>query len=643
MRIQKTIVSLLLCSLLLVLVSVPVAAIGDDPFDDVKSDTWYYSYVGRMHETGLMLGTSPTTFSPDVPLTREMTVTVLYRLADYLKLDTSFDKLAPYPDVSQDAYYTEAIAWGNEHGVVQGFPDGTFGIGQMVTREQFCVFVVRFLEKNGGYDLSAYRQDPTFEDSDKINNYAKESVGIAEALSLVNGRTLDLFVPRGTTTRAEAATLFSRILAAVEQLKHTYQTEIILGNGAAKDSIRVTDNGETVYQWTGTLDIPVLRLEGDTNGISKEHEVAVSASYNGGGTTFDCYASMKFQGHSSLAYEKKNYTIKLYQDQSLSSKNKIDLGWGKESKYCLKANYIDYSQSRNVVSAKLWGQIVKSRKDCNPNLMALTNGGAIDGYPIIVFINGEYQGLYTLNTPKDEWIWDSSIDKLYTAVTMEIAGDSTAFRRTSTLKQGEWEVEYAKNDDEQAAMDSINRLITFVANNNGSAFVNGIDQYLDVDAAIDYMLYSYYMCAPDNVRRNGIFISYDGIHWIPSMYDMDATWGLHWNGRAYYKTDYMLPNIRINGTLDSGGQSLLWDRLLQNFPDRVYARYSELRKTILNETAVVEEFIKFQSKIPMALFETEPYVYPAMPGVTTNNIEQIRSYIKAREALLDPIMEQLVK
>ena len=98
--------------------------------------------------------------------------------------------------------------------------------------------------------------------------------------------------------------------------------------------------------------LPVLYLTGDTAGMSKDN--AVSMNYVYGERSGEC--TLKWQGSSSLSYPKKNYTIKF--DNAFEAKE----GWGPQKKYCLKANYIDHSHARNIVSAKLWGEIVKSRK-----------------------------------------------------------------------------------------------------------------------------------------------------------------------------------------------------------------------------------------------------------------------------------------
>jgi hypothetical protein len=98
--------------------------------------------------------------------------------------------------------------------------------------------------------------------------------------------------------------------------------------------------------------LPVLYLMGVVSAMTKDNEVSLGYVYGDRNGT----CKMKWQGSSSLSYPKKNYTIKF--DNAFEAVE----GWGEQKKYCLKANFIDHSHARNVVSAKLWGQIVKSRK-----------------------------------------------------------------------------------------------------------------------------------------------------------------------------------------------------------------------------------------------------------------------------------------
>ena len=147
--------------------------------------------------------------------------------------------------------------------------------------------------------------------------------------------------------------------------------------------------------------LPVLYLTGDVTSMSKDNPVVLDYVYGELSGT----ATVKWQGSSSLAYPKKNYTIKF--DNAFEASE----GWGEQEKYCLKANYIDCSHARNVVSAKIWGETVKSRVIENTKLSALPNGGAVDGFPCIVMLNGDFHGLYTFNIPKDGWLYGMNDDE----------------------------------------------------------------------------------------------------------------------------------------------------------------------------------------------------------------------------------------
>ena len=130
------------------------------------------------------------------------------------------------------------------------------------------------------------------------------------------------------------------------------------------------------------LGLPVIYFNGSLDGISKQNELTLSATYKSEGQSFDTYVKMKVQGNTSQFYEKKNFTVKFYKDAACESKNKVDLGWGKQNKYVMKANFVDPSQARNVVSARLYAQIVAERVDENSPLAKLApNYGVIDGYP----------------------------------------------------------------------------------------------------------------------------------------------------------------------------------------------------------------------------------------------------------------------
>ena len=212
-----------------------------------------------------------------------------------------------------------------------------------------------------------------------------------------------------------------------------------------------------------------------------------------------------------MEYPKKNYNIQFFKSGTdYEKKYKVEMkeGWGKESKYTLKANYIDYTQSRNVVSARIYGDIVKSRNIDDP-LNNLINGGAIDGFPIVIFENGVFQGLYTLNIPKDDWLVGMNGDDT-TKEAMLMAdswSESVGLREHMNYDfSNGWELEYCSTEDNEEigttwVVDSFNKMIDFINNNDGIDFIRGIGKYVDVDRAIDSMLYTSMIHANDNVAK----------------------------------------------------------------------------------------------------------------------------------------------
>ena len=199
------------------------------------------------------------------------------------------------------------------------------------------------------------------------------------------------------------------VTTLVEELQSRYETALLIairnntsasanaGAGAFnfENYVRRAYYGSNGSYPTG---LPVLYLYGDTYSMSKTNKVNLSYRYGDairGYTEGTC--TCKWQGNSSLNFRKKNFTIAKLAPA-------INVGWGSMNKYVFKANFNDYSMARNVVAAKLWGEMVRTRTGTDAiatRLRALPNGGAIDGFPVILVVNNTFYGIYTLNLPKD--------------------------------------------------------------------------------------------------------------------------------------------------------------------------------------------------------------------------------------------------
>ena len=176
-----------------------VTAIARFPFTDVVAGTWYYGAAAYAYNNGLFAGMTPTTFAPNATMTRAMLVSVLWRLAG-----------APAPkapntfvDVPDGAWYTDAVTWAAENGVVSGIGGSRFDPSGFVTREQTAEILYNYAHSKG-YDVSA-RADP---DADSVSGWAEEALSWANAAGLINGTVRDgqtILDPQGSASRAQVA------------------------------------------------------------------------------------------------------------------------------------------------------------------------------------------------------------------------------------------------------------------------------------------------------------------------------------------------------------------------------------------------------------------------------------------------------
>lgn len=368
--------------------------------------------------------------------------------------------------------------------------------------------------------------------------------------------------------------------------------------------------------------LPVVALIGDVSAMSKEN--AVTLDYIYGDLSGTC--TVKWQGNSSLAYPKKNYTIKF--DQSFEAVE----GWGAQKKYCLKADFIDFSHARNVVSAKLWGKMVKSRTGGTiEQIKVLPNGGAIDGFPCVVTINSRYMGIYNFNIPKDGWMMGMGTGTSEAIVCAE----NYTFDRAALVDGTDLEQEYVTDENDSAwVAESLNRLVSAVLNSNGTDLDTTIAQYLDIDSAIDYLIFTVMQYGTDNTGKNYILATYDGVKWFFSAYDMDGVWGLRWNGKEFYSA--AINSVASAGSLAGYARTNRLMNLLYTYKfDAIQKRYNELRKDVLSEANVESAFINYVSGIPKALFDEEVRLWPGIPSTATNNVFQIINWYCSRCSVMD--------
>lgn len=366
----------------------------------------------------------------------------------------------------------------------------------------------------------------------------------------------------------------------------------------------------------GKKSIPRLDFYGGVDQLrSKEEEIKIQVKYNSDDIKFDGYAKIKWQGSSSIAYAKKNYTIKFYKDANLEDKLKIDFGWGKQNKYCLKANWIDKTHSRNVVTAKLAAKMQKKYK----LLEQAPKNGVIDGFPIEIYLNNNFLGLYTLNIPKDAWMFGMDDDNPKHTVLAGETYNAPAFFKETVTEFYDFGLEAGVENQE--TLNALNRLIVFVRDSSDEEFRNNISNYLNLDSMLNYYCFMQVAQMKDNNAKNMLLVTYDHKVWYTSLYDLDTTWGTYWNGSKLYNYNNYV-----------GTESILWNKMKRVFADELADRYFELREDILSKDNIMNEFNSFYNSIPKETWIKENNRWKNIPGY---DLSQINNFLTVRLPVMD--------
>lgn len=176
-------------------VTVDVTFIPEDwPFVDVTEDKWYYDAVAYVYQQGIMVGMSETTFEPNTTVNRAQVVQMLYNLEGQPQVSGD----SGFSDIRDDQWYA--------NDVVAGYEDGTFRPTRAVTREEFAQILYNYA-KCKGYGLSASADLGKFPDSGQVSSWAETALGWANGNGLINGHDDGRMDPKGSTIRAQAASI----------------------------------------------------------------------------------------------------------------------------------------------------------------------------------------------------------------------------------------------------------------------------------------------------------------------------------------------------------------------------------------------------------------------------------------------------
>lgn len=246
----------LLLCVALVGTMIPTLAASPAGFTDVPDGTWYTEAVDWCKENGIMSGTGTTTFAPNTTMSRAMLAAVLYRSAG----SPEVDGLADFSDVPANAYYNNAAKWASDHSYISGYGNRVFGSDDPVTREQIVSILWR-------YEGRPAADAPDFADEANISGFAESAVDWARANSIVSGVGNNRFDPKGTATRAQVAVIL-----------HNYLTRKTPSTPSPAPSESPAPSGDPVVYMTTDISLAGMMAVYNALGWTPTGKVAVKLS-----------------------------------------------------------------------------------------------------------------------------------------------------------------------------------------------------------------------------------------------------------------------------------------------------------------------------------------------------------------------------
>ena len=170
------------------------------PFTDVEEGDWFAPYVRHVWERGIMAGTGGGQFSPQLPTSRAMAVTMLYQMAGKPEVSGT----PSFGDVQPGDWFCDPVAWAVERGVAAGYSPEQFGAEDSITREQLALMLYGFSGRPEGEEIALEHPD-----ADRISPYARTAVEWAVAQNILSGTDRGELLPGGPASRAETAAMFT--------------------------------------------------------------------------------------------------------------------------------------------------------------------------------------------------------------------------------------------------------------------------------------------------------------------------------------------------------------------------------------------------------------------------------------------------
>ncbi|WP_405172242.1 immunoglobulin-like domain-containing protein [Paenibacillus sp. FSL H8-0280] len=174
-------------------------------FKDVTQD-WAKDAISALGARGIVKGVGDGEFNPNGQVTRAEFITMLMKLFEL----SDESATTSFSDVKQGEWYHGNIATAQKLGIVNGKPNGRFGVHENITREEMAVMVYKAVQMK---QLALTSGEATaFKDEASIANYAKQAVEAIQGAGIINGVGNNEFAPKKNASRAEAAVMIYNVL-----------------------------------------------------------------------------------------------------------------------------------------------------------------------------------------------------------------------------------------------------------------------------------------------------------------------------------------------------------------------------------------------------------------------------------------------
>lgn len=376
---------------------------------------------------------------------------------------------------------------------------------------------------------------------------------------------------------------------------------------------------------TVTTQIPVVSLNGDISGMSKDNSKLLSMTYTNGEYSLKGYADTHWQGDSSLRWPKKAYRIKVFKDANKDKKLNFQAceEWAADNKFNLKAYYTDPLLARDPVNAKIGGDIWATQKNLPEGMITADNFGFIDGFPIKLFINGRFEGIYSFNLAKGDY------GDVKATISAEKDTDITRYNAIPDdgVKLDGSDFSMITPDDPTPEIkQSATNLAKFIATADQATFTSKLSDYLDVNSAIDYLIFNNIIANGDAWAKNQTLVTYDGTKWYLHPYDLDVSYGTGYDGSMVDDNLTGLYGIDIV-------KNSLFDKLSQYMPDKIKSRYTELRSW-LTPAYVIRRYRGWIEAVGLGNYKLEHDKWNN-PNWKDNDFNRLKRHIYRRFKYLD--------